>query len=135
MSFRESVFGLLGLLLVSEMTAAPVGVEKASLVANRFFGSSLRASKEVRLVYPSGQMRSSASSPCYVFERGEGMASSWSQGTIGVHGAAGVDIQVVDLRGVVRYMGKINENRFHIVVPSGVYMVRIGEHVERVVVP
>ena len=63
-----------------------------------------------------------------------GMVSSWSQGTIGVHGADGVDIQVVDLRGVVRYMGKINENRFHIEVPSGVYMVRIGEHVERVVV-
>ena len=87
------------------------------------------------LVYSSGQMKSSASSPCYVFENGEGMASSWSQGTIGVHGADGVDIQVVDLRGVVRYMGKINENRFLIEVPSGVYMVRIGEHVERVVVP
>ena len=120
---------------MSEMTAAPVGVEKASLVANRFFGSSLRDSKEVRLVYPSGEMRSSASSSCYVFENGEGMASSWSQGTIGVHGAAGVDIPVVDMRGVVRYMRKINENQFRIEVPSGVYMVRIGEHVERVVVP
>ena len=55
MSFRESVFGLLGLLLVSEMTAAPVGVEKASLVANRFFGSSLRASKEVGWCIPRGK--------------------------------------------------------------------------------
>lgn len=72
MSFRKSVFGLLGLLLVSEMTAASVGVDRASIVANRFFDSSLRASKEVRLVYPSGGMRSSASSPCYVFENGEG---------------------------------------------------------------
>ena len=72
MSFRKSVFELLGLLLVSEMMAAPVGVEKASIVANRFFDSSLWASKEVRLVYPSGEMRSSASSPCYVFENGEG---------------------------------------------------------------
>ena len=71
-SFRKSVFGLLGLLLVSEMMAAPVGVEKAIIVANRFFDSSLWASKEVRLVYPSGEMRSSASSPCYVFENGEG---------------------------------------------------------------
>ena len=55
MSFRKSVFGLLGLLLVSEMMAAPVGVEKASLVANRFFGSSLRDSKEVGWCIPRGK--------------------------------------------------------------------------------
>ena len=55
MSFRKSVFGLLGLLLVSEMMAAPVGVEKASIVANRFFDSSLWASKEVGWYIPRGE--------------------------------------------------------------------------------